>query len=152
MIIFSGQLSGKCKEDVLRRGLKISFIGGLITSIILGIPTVILAFKIHWIISLFIPFFILLPFLAACPPNKKVYSSIFPTKITIDLKTGIITSQSDKFHVTSSVDEVVRVIDMGEWYHIYVKNKEGRFICQKNLLYSGTLDEFEEFFKNKIIK
>lgn len=45
MIVFEGQISGKCKEGVLRRGAKNSFIGGLIASILFAIPTIILALK-----------------------------------------------------------------------------------------------------------
>ena len=53
MIVFEGQISGKCKEGVLRRGARISFIGGLITSILFAIPTVVLALKIDLIVLLF---------------------------------------------------------------------------------------------------
>ena len=151
MIVFEGQISGKCKEGVLRRGAKISFIGGLITSILFAIPTVVFAIKIDWIVLLFFLVLIPFPFLAAIPPKEKYYPTIFPSKVIIDTQTGRITTQSSQFFSESSIAEVVKVLDKGEWYLIYVKSKDGRFICQKDLLINGTLEEFEKVFKGKII-
>ena len=151
MIAFEGQISGKCKDGVLRRSAKISFIAGLITSILFAIPTVVLALKIDWIILLFFLVLIPFPFLAAIPPKEKYYPMIFPSKVTIDTQTGEMTTQSSQFYAESSITDVVKVLDKGEWYLIYVKSKDGRFICQKDLLTNGTLDEFEKFFKDKII-
>ena len=152
MIVFEGQISGKCKEGVLQRNARISFIGGLITSILFAIPTVVLALKIDLIVLLFFLVLIPFPFLAAIPPKEKYYPMIFPSKITIDTQTGKMTTQSNQFYAESSITEVVKVLDKGTWYHIYVEHKEGRFICQKNLLTNGSLVEFEEIFKDKIIK
>lgn len=152
MIIFEGQISGECKKGVLRRGAKNSFIGGLIASILFSIPTVILALKIDLIILLFLLVLVIFPFLAATPPKEKYYSMLFPSKVTINTQTGEITTQSSQFYATSSIDDVVKVLDKGEWYLIYVKSRDGRFICQKNLLNEGTLDSFEEIFKEKIVK
>lgn len=151
MIVFEGQISGKCKEGVLRKGAKNSFIGGLITSILFAIPTVVLALKIDLIILLFFLVIIPFPFLAAIPPKEKYYPMIFPSKVTIDTQTGRITTQSSQFYAESSIGEIVKVSDEGEWYLIYVKSKEGRFICQKDLLTNGTLDEFEKKFKDKLV-
>ena len=151
MIVFEGQISGKCKEGVLQRNARISFIGGLITSILFAIPTVVLALKIDWIILLFFLVLIPFPFLAAIPPKEKYYPMIFPSKVTIDTQTGGMITQSSQFYAESSIAEVVKVLDKGEWYLIYVKSKDGRFICQKDLLTSGTLDEFEEIFKDKLV-
>ena len=151
MIIFEGQISGKCKKNVLRREAKISFFGGLITSILFSIPTIVLAFKIDWIVLLFFLVLIPFPFLAAIPPKEKYHPMIFPSKVTINTRTGEITTQSSQFFVESSIAEVVKVLDKGEWYHIYVKGKDGRFICQKDLLINGTLEEFENIFKDYII-
>ena len=151
MIIFEGQISGKCQEGVLRRGAKNSFIGGLITSILFAIPTIILALKIDWIILLFFLVLIPFPFLAAIPPKEKYYPMIFPSKVTINTQTGEMTTKSSQFYAESFITDVVKVLDKGEWYLIHVKSKDGRFICQKDLLTSGTLDEFEKIFKDKLV-
>lgn len=152
MIVFSGQISGKCKEDVLRRGSKLGLIGGSIAAVIFGIPAIVLAFTIHWTISLFIPVFILAALSAAKPPKEDMYPLIFPSEVIIDTETSTIISQSDKFYAESPIDEVVKILDKGEWYHIYVENRDGHFICQKDLISMGSLREFEELFKDKIIK
>ena len=152
MIIFEGQISGKCKKEVLRKGAKSSFIGGLITSIIFTIPTVIFALKINLIILLFLLVLIPFPFLAALPPKEKYYPMIFPSKVTINTQTGEITTQSSQFYAESSIDDVVKILDKGEWYLFYVKSRDGRYICQKDLLITGTLDKFEKIFKDKIFQ
>ncbi|MBQ8288387.1 MAG: hypothetical protein IJX76_06405 [Clostridia bacterium] len=137
---------------MLRRESKFSFIGGIVTAILFGIPTIIAAIMIHWIFIICIPVLIAIPFVAGMPPSPKVYTLILPSKVTISTDTSIITSASEKFRVECSIDQVVKVIDMGEWYQIYVENKEGRFICQKSLLSVGTLDEFEQIFEDKIVR
>ena len=152
MIVFEGQISGKCKEGILRRNARISFIGGLITSILFAIPTVVLALKIDLIVLLFFLILVPFPFLSAIPPKEKYYPIIFPSKITIDTQTRKMTTQSSQFYAESSITEVIKVLDKGEWYHIYFKHKEGRFICQKDLLINGSLAEFEEIFRDKIIR
>lgn len=152
MIIFSGQLSGKCKRYVLHRESRIAFIAGIIAAIIFGIPAIIAAITFHWIFFICIPFFVGFPFLAGMPPSKNSYNLVMPSKIIIDANSNIIKAKNVKFYAESSIEEVVKVLDFGDWYHIYVKNKEGRFVCQKNLLTVGTLTEFENLFKDKIIK
>ena len=77
---------------------------------------------------------------------------IFPSKVTINTQTGEITTQSSQFYAESSIDDVVKILDKGEWYLFYVKSRDGRYICQKDLLITGTLDEFEKIFKDKIFQ
>ncbi len=152
MIVFEGPMSGECRKYLLRRNAKISFIGGLITSIIFIIPTVILALKVDLILLFFLFVLIPFPFLVALRPREIYYPIIFPSKITIDTQTREMTIQSSQFCAESSIDEVVKVMDKGEWYLICVESNDRQFVCQKDLLTNGTLDEFEEIFRDKIIK
>lgn len=43
---------------------------------------------------------------------------------------------------------------MGDWYVIdfYFPYKNLFFICQKNLLIQGSIDEFERLFEDNIVK
>ena len=150
MIIFEGQISGECKKGVFRRDAKIAFICGLITSIIFAIPTVVVAVTVHWLALLFFLILIPFPFLATITPNEKDLPTFLPSKVTIDTKVGEITAESSRFCTDAYIDDVVKVLDYGEWYLIDVGDRDGRFICQKDLLTSGTLEEFETIFGDKI--
>lgn len=152
MIIFEGQISGECKKGVFRRSAKFAFFGGLMSSIIFSIPTIIVAITLHWLALLFFLILIPLPFLATITPNEKDLPTFLPSKVTIDTKAGEIIAESSRFCTDAYIDDVVKVLDYGEWYLIDVGDRDGRFICQKDLLTSGTLEEFEEIFKDKICR
>lgn len=150
MIIFSGEISGKCKKYALGRNQKAGFICGSITAIIFTIPTLIIASQTDWLFALFVPCYLALPFLMALTP-KKIHPLILPTKVVIDTKKSIIIAESTRFHEETMIRYVVRVFDMGEWYHILTKHKAATFICQKSLITKGSLYDFEKLFKSKII-
>jgi hypothetical protein len=53
-----------------------------------------------------------------------------------------------------SINEVRKVIDYGDFYSIRIKQQYefGVFLCQKDLLTKGSIEEFEKTFKGKIIR
>lgn len=66
---------------------------------------------------------------------------------------GTITTQNNKKQYVHTMDDVMYVKDLGDHYCIAVRGyllERGRTLCQKDLLTSGTLEEFEEIFKDKI--
>ena len=152
MIEFRGEMSERCKRYIVRREGKHGFISGLIAAVLFTIPTVLISVFDHWAYSLFLPVFLLLPVLAGIPPYGKGYDYVIPTQVTIDR--GVITSKGKKFCYSIMADHVKVVVDMGEWYHIffYYRYRCQRFVCEKKLIYSGTLKEFEKLFANKLIK
>ena len=152
MIEFRGKISGECKKYLLRRESKIGLIAGSITAAIFSIPMIILTFIVHWIFIISIPALIIMAVLAGMPPNKNSYDLIIPSSVIINTKEGTIISQSNKFYHIQSIDKIKFIIDYGEWYHIFLNNKNGRFICQKDLICCGSLEDFEHLFDGKIIK
>ena len=89
------------------------------------------------------------------PFMKSTFPMILPTRVVIS-DDGYITSYGEKFELTNPIDTVAVVIDCGEWYHISWNRKVGfgpeRFICQKDLLTHGTIEEFEKLFEGKIVR
>lgn len=80
-------------------------------------------------------------------------SDAVPVRIEIaDGKT--ITSETRKTSMTYEIEEVRLVKDLGDFYVIYVHGvlKNGRFLCQKNLLTQGSLEEFEQVFADKLVR
>lgn len=63
-----------------------------------------------------------------------------------------------KRNFTVPVSGIKQIEDYGEFYQIklyvasYVGSDLNIFICQKDLLAKGTLEEFEKMFKNKIVR
>ena len=55
---------------------------------------------------------------------------------------------------TKSVDKVKRVTDRGNFYEIdfHFPPKMATCICQKDLLVAGTIEEFEDIFKDKLVR
>ena len=154
MIKFQGEITGECLKYILRCNAKFSHVGGFIGGVILGIPISVATFTIHWGLSVicFLFLCVLLPFLGGIAPRKKDLGYLVPATIFIKLNTQDIISESDKFHIESAFSLVSEVWDCGEWYDIRTKVDAGKFICQKNLICEGTLEEFESLFADKIVK
>ena len=130
MIQFCGQISGECKRYMLRRESRVGLIAGIITSFIFLIPVIIAIIQIHWICVLGIPVLVYFALAAGMPPSKKNHSLILPSEVTINLETETIISKSEKFFYEEYISDVVSVVDMGEWYHLYFGDKNGRFVCK----------------------
>ena len=151
MIIFCGTLSNKSKSYIIKRAKFISFIGLTFASLILLVPMILLTIKnIIYIIALI--FVIFLPVLAFLPIKGKSLQKIVPTKIIIEKET--ITSEGVSFNYHRQISTIKKIVDFGEYYHIFFNfsNKCENFICQKDLIINGTIEEFEQMFKDKIVK
>ncbi len=77
---------------------------------------------------------------------------IIPKKIIIT--NNMIINEGNNFKSTRNVSDIKKIIDYGDYFQIYFKwpKKTYKFLCQKNLIVEGTINDFEEKFKNKIIK
>ena len=63
-------------------------------------------------------------------------------------------SNGEKVWRTRKLSKVKKVLDCGEVYYIIFKFGDitNSWICQKNNIISGTIEEFESLFQSKIIK
>lgn len=61
---------------------------------------------------------------------------------------------SDKQSESRGVELVKTAYDYGEFYFLSfpMGKKSGNFVCQKDLLTQGTLEEFEKLFDGKIVR
>ena len=153
MIEFNGDITGNCKKYMLKRSSNLGRMAGLTVAILFGIPAIIISIVWDWIFIISLPVLVLFVFLAGARPDQKTHSSILPNKVSITSKNKII-SESEVFHYTRSIVDVKEIVDFGEWYHIffYFEQRNGHFVCQKNLLSKGSIDEFEKLFEGKIIR
>ncbi|MCL2822105.1 MAG: hypothetical protein FWD86_02775 [Firmicutes bacterium] len=63
---------------------------------------------------------------------------------------------SDGFFDVSikSVYNAKKVIDYGKWYHIIFSRRDEKknYVCQKDLIVKGTIEDFERLFEGKIVR
>lgn len=155
MIEFYGTLSDECSKYVLRKSQKAAWFVGAIVATIFSVPTIILALKVDLIIIIFVPVYIIIALLNGVPVGKKDYNKVLPSKITIDLDSGIISSENEIFYFEKEISDIISVNDMGEWYHIYFGDRVDRiakFVCQKDLLHGCTIEDFEKMFEDELVR
>ena len=153
MLVFQGEFSNNCKRYMIKKLKSISIIGLVIPCFLLCIPMLILTFIYHWSFVLAVITLLLLPLLGLIQPKSKSLDLIVPFKVSIDTKTNCITSKGKNFYFERKTSQIKKIIDYGEWYHIYFvfPHKNQSFICQKDLLVQGTIEEFKNYFQDKII-
>lgn len=80
----------------------------------------------------------------------------YPITITFTEKTVTNSYFSKNIPIlgTKSIDSVKRVLDVGEWYYIFFKTGDTThsWVCQKDLLTKGTIEDFEKMFDGKIVR
>lgn len=154
MIEFTGKLSGTAKKRFLKRvvdhGQKYLLIGELF---VLPIIVLIAVMMQNWIlIGAYFVYSILILLLTRIPKSKKEVDAIIPRRVYIE--DGSIICVAEKYVECRSIADVKRIRDFGEFYELIfpVGKISEKFICQKNLITKGTLEEFENLFRDKIIR
>ena len=98
-----------------------------------------------------VPLTAIMSLACAGPIPKKERYKVFPTRVAIDQ--GEIESEGYNWYHVRKIEEVDKVYDYGDWYFItfsFPKNRQ--FICQKDLIVEGTIEEFEALFADKLCK
>jgi hypothetical protein len=145
MIEFKGEITGKALIYQANR-YKILF---SISFLIAGFLVCIL----YQIYSLFIPtLFIVFVFLLL---PAKFWSFLAPLRVYIDLEEKTIVSQKKGAPETfRMIDDIIEVKDHEDFYtfKFYSPRNQLNFIVQKDLLTQGTIEEFEEIFKEVLVR
>lgn len=154
MIEFSGELSKDSKNFLIKKNILANFLSTFFVSIIFTIFIIILAISVDKLILLFLTTIFLANILSLIPPNKKTLEYIIPSKIIISKKDEILSTEGIKFNQIRNFSNIKIIYDFGEFYYFtfYFPNKCAQFLCQKDLLVQGDLNEFETYFKDKIVK
>lgn len=86
-------------------------------------------------------------------PNKLI--AFLPDKLTIDTNERTVVSEVKGLgEVFKMLDDVTEVEDCGEYYAFHFGNRISGlgFIAQKDLITKGTIKEFEEIFKEVLVR
>ena len=158
MIKFEGELNSEAKKFLLKKSL----LYNLLTLILPIAFIILLSFFLNSIVSNIIYYsiglilvLILITFL---------YEISNEGKRERNVKTVCITEEHLEMYKDSTkkgtesyqerfIDDVACVYDKGSFYWIsFSLAKSLYFVCQKDLIKEGTIEEFEELFKDKIVK
>ncbi|MBR2340895.1 MAG: hypothetical protein IKA72_00605 [Clostridia bacterium] len=151
MIVFYGATSQKCRQFIYNKLMKIFFFAGLTTLLIFEIPIILIARNNHPIIYLYClgPLFQLVLFCFIPKMSIKMYSYN-----RIEISEDIFSSKVGHKYEFRELSKVKIVKDWGEWYEIifFFPHKSIGYICQKDLIVEGTIEEFEKLFEDKIVR
>lgn len=156
MIEFKGYLTGKSQKFFCNQIVKLQQKLIILTLIPGFVILTIVFYVVFDVIALYpeviISEIILLALALLLPKiqTKKEKEKITPQKIFID--NDMIVSESNATVETRFIKDVKEVRDYGEFYYFVFKAYSYRFVCQKDLLTQGSIDEFETMFAEKIKK
>ena len=154
MIKFQGELSQSCKKFLLKKQVNAQFKASLITAIIFGIIILLIAIPNRLKVLIFLIPLVIFVFLSLIPPSKKNQKSFVPICIYVDLEEEAIVHECEKMQRSHPIESVKSIIDYGEWYYFEFEfgNRDLYYVCQKNLITNGSLEEFEKMFEGKIVR
>lgn len=158
-IVFKGELSPVCKNQLIERSKKINKIL-IITAVctIVGMIFYILSyaytkllFRYFGMVMAAVGFVTAATFLILTNKNGSS-TQIFPKQITIDdNKIELSSVTGDCF--SRSLRDVTKITETETSYIFDFRlPNDVYYICQKDLLAEGTTEEFETFFAGKIVK
>lgn len=153
MIEFKGELSKTCKEFVVKNEANCARRAATIACVPFAVAEIIWwAVSGKLLVLIALPVLVMAAFLAGIKPNEKGYGLIMTKWVTIE--GNDLECEGDQFHETKTMDQIKCVIDYGEWYKFEFRLPGNcqRFICQKDLITQGTIEDFEKLFADKIIR
>ena len=94
------------------------------------------------------------------PPKSRLYNKINKNlyyqdiHCEIEIIDEVIYASMLNRNESKDFVDVKKVVDMGDWYkfYFYFPHKSNIFICEKKSLVEGTPEEFEELFKDRLVK
>ncbi len=152
MIEFKGMISGNAEKYFFKRTRNLAIKILLVSEILVLFPFALYMIRtVNWVGLAAIGIaFCCVPLLACIPKSKKEKKMLLPKRIYTDNESIICVGE--KYVESKLIGDESLVRDFGEFYEIvYPFGKvSDKFICQKNLLSEGTIEEFESLFDGKI--
>ena len=154
MIEFKGYISGSAKKFFLKK-TRMLVQNLFLFSLIMCFPVILyyIAITQLWMFMPgYLSLFIITPILVRIPQTKKSIQKITPKRIYI--KDECIICEADSFVERRYIEDAKKLRDHGDFYEICfpMGRYSEKFICQKDLLSKGSLEEFELLFRDKITK
>ena len=154
MIEFNGYISGDAQKYFFRKSRLIAstvfiMVGLLLLPAAISFHKVLDGFNLLLIYICSIAFILIAIFL---PKTKKGKQKILPKKIAFVGESVYCTA--DTYSESKYIEDVKYVKDHGSFYELvfpFGKISE-KYICQKDLITVGSIEDFENLFKDKIVR
>lgn len=151
MFEFRGKLSKECEDFLFNKQRKMEVISIGCVSAVFSVVIIVVAILFNPAILfglLLFAFMLLVPFL---PINRKKFLEHMPNRIWFDFNEGSVFYKSKNNVSSYGIEDIDKILDYGNFYHIKFKRiPDSYYILQKDLIVQGTIEKFEERFKNKI--
>lgn len=152
MFEFKGNLSKECQDFLYNKQRKLELISLGSVCGIFSILIIVLSVLLHPVCLIFfflIAFILVTPFL---PITKKSFLQHMPKSIVFNFSEDTVFYKSNKSEYSDRISDIEKIYDYGNFYHIKFKRiPDSYYILQKSLITQGTIDKFEECFKDKIL-
>lgn len=154
MIEFNGYITGTAEKYFKKKSIKLNLLIILFSSAVC-LPCLLLINRLIYIEGLVPAVFVysysaMIIFLFGCF-SKKFIKYTKPKRIIIESDNVICEIHKDKYK--RRVNNVKCIYDFGDFYDMRFFNCiDYKYICQKNLISEGSVEEFEALFEGKIIK
>lgn len=154
MIEFKGYLIGNALKyycNIMVKYMQKLILFSLIPALVLLMVAFYLIFKVNVLYPEIIISEIILVIIAIMIPKllMKIKKNTF---IRIYIEYDAIVCESGSSTESRFIENIKEVIDYSEYYVLIFSNYRIPFICQKDLLTQGSLEEFENLFAGKIKK
>ena len=159
MIEFKGELSESSKMRLLKDQVKLYIVTMLLVYLVIGGGALIIALSCEFMllfwttmlaITILCVLFIIVPFVWREKELKHlIYKNII---MDTDDEYIYITRKFDNHTFSVKFDEITKVIETEEFFHLKIQFKIDGIVCQKDLITEGSIEEFEEIFNDLIVK
>ena len=115
----------------------------------LFIPIIIASIAIHWTFLLLIVLLLLLLPIVKFSKNEGAHP------IYVRISQDMIEMDSEQYlFIQKELYKIKKILDFGSYYVFCFSFPflSKSFLCQKDLLTAGTIEQFEKFFEGKIVK
>ena len=151
-IDFLGEISGNAKKTFLKESARIAIYPTIGVVIFIAIVLLFLYSQTQktlflWLMAIDLPALLVA---GQIPPPKAQIKKTITQRVIVD--GDMIVAINRTGEVCKYIEDASALIDYGD--HYFVKfpfgNLSEYFVCQKDLLKNGTLEEFEALFEGKI--
>ncbi|MBE6549720.1 MAG: hypothetical protein E7670_04750 [Ruminococcaceae bacterium] len=160
MIEFKGKISEHIKMSIYKKRLRIMGLIVLSFVAVFGICMFTVIFLdgsvsarengyIKDVLIMLIGCTLLSLWLIIAPYSKRQREQTWEFRVKITEENISVTNVTDNIRMRKELSKIRKVSDKGEYYLLHYALIDS-FICEKSLLISGTLEEFESLFEGKI--
>ncbi len=160
MIIFSGKIENDIQSKVItKRGQFLGILGIIVAGV--GFISCLIVWLIEKNLNselikilIFSSVCVLIYGIICIPTSRRRLKFVWDYYIKFENEIiTVVSNHQNGVTQSYNISRVKKVVDYGRYYYLFLHRLDSSngITCQKNLLIDGTIEEFEELFKGKII-